>query len=201
MSPILVDKNNTIYAITPDMPINLNSIQSVLAQGVCFLQYRRKINNPSLKKQEASLLKQLCSQYHTPLIINDDIELCSQIDAHGVHLGSNDISLKKARVYLGNDKIIGVSCYNQLSLAQEAQDLGADYVAFGRLFASKTKPNSPRCLLKTITHAKGVLSIPIVGIGGITMENKALAQQAGCDMVAMIEALFPTPLKKINQIK
>jgi thiamine-phosphate pyrophosphorylase len=91
---------------------------------------------------------------------------------------------------LGKDSIIGVSCYNQLGLAIQAQSQGANYVAFGALFASSTKPNAKRCPLSVVTQAKKELCLPIVGIGGITFENQQLALDAGCDTVAMINELF-----------
>ncbi|RUM78992.1 MAG: hypothetical protein DSZ14_04705 [Candidatus Thioglobus sp.] len=97
---------------------------------------------------------------------------------------------EKARQQLGNDAMIGVSCYNDIELAKTAQSQGADYVAFGALFSSQTKPNAPQCPLDVITQAKQVITIPIVCIGGIDFSNQHQAFDAGCDAVAMINALF-----------
>jgi thiamine-phosphate pyrophosphorylase len=107
-----------------------------------------------------------------------------------VHLGKNDDSIQQARKQLGINAIIGISCYNDINLAQQAQKQGADYVAFGALFPSPTKPNARQCHLNIITQAQQTLNIPIVGIGGINFNNQQQAFNAGCDSVAIINALF-----------
>jgi len=107
-----------------------------------------------------------------------------------VHLGKDDTSIEVARAQLGSDAIIGVSCYNDTKLAKIAQDKGVNYVAFGALFPSNTKPNAPHCPLDIIMQAKQALAIPIVGIGGVDFDNQQQALDAGCDAVAMINALF-----------
>ena len=179
-----------IYAITPDTPLKLNQIDNILAQGVCALQYRRKNINDQNAKHEAKAIQALCHQYQTPLIINDDINLCLAINADGVHLGQSDTQLITARKLLGKDKIIGISCYDQPKLALEAQTNGANYVAFGALFSSITKPDAVQCPLTIIQQIKKQIKIPIIGIGGITHKNKQQAYQAGCDAVAMIKGCF-----------
>ncbi len=179
-----------IYAITPNQPFSINAVDRVLSRGVRILQYRHKTNNAQLKLTQAKQLKLLCQQHQALFIINDDITLCQQVDADGVHLGLDDMPLTQARQQLGDDKIIGISCYNKIDLAQQAQSLGADYVAFGAIFPSSTKPHAPHCPLSIITQAKTSITIPIVGIGGVTMDNKQQAYEAGCDSVAMISGLF-----------
>lgn len=179
-----------IYAITPDRPIDLAKIASILSNGVGLLQYRTKTKDKTLKYQEAKAIKQLCAQYQTPLIINDDVNLCLAINANGVHLGKNDTSIELARKKLGSTKIIGISCYNQINLAKQAQAQGADYVAFGCLFTSNTKPEAKPCALSVITQAKQQLNLPIVGIGGITKKNIIQVQQAGADAWAMVSGIF-----------
>ena len=84
----------------------------------------------------------LCLTHNTLFIVNDDINLCEKVGADGVHLGQNDTSINTAREQLGEKAIIGVSCYNQLQLAFEAEVMGANYVAFGALFNSLTKPTT-----------------------------------------------------------
>jgi thiamine-phosphate pyrophosphorylase len=180
-----------IYAITPDTTLNLKKIEKIIIeQKITILQYRRKTSNATLAFNEASKLRQLCLQYHTLFIINDDINLALKVAADGVHLGKNDASIDVARATLGTRAIIGVSCYNALNRGKIAERQGADYVAFGALFTSNSKPDAPRCTLDIIQQAKGVLSIPVVGIGGIDFHNQQLAFEAGCDCVAMIGALF-----------
>jgi thiamine-phosphate pyrophosphorylase len=186
-----VEKIQGIYAITVDGPINLGQIEKIITQHkIGILQYRRKTINNTLKLTEATKLRQLCLQHHTLFIINDDINLAQKIGADGVHLGKCDSSIKTAKSILGDDVVIGVSCYNNIGLAQTAQAQGASYVAFGALFASNTKPDAPVCSLEIVTQAKLVIDIPIVGIGGIEFSNKNKALDAGCNAVAMINALF-----------
>ena len=179
-----------IYAITPDRALHKNEINKILKMGVCALQYRRKNIDAQTKYQEARILHVFCRDYKTLFIINDDVDLCRKLDADGVHLGSNDMNITVAREYLGEKKLIGVSCYNNLARAEFAEKYTADYVAFGALFPSKTKPKTTYCSLDLIRQAKKILSIPIVGIGGITWQNAKLAKSVGCNAVAMIDTLF-----------
>ena len=120
-------------------------------------------------------------------------QLAQQVDADGVHLGGEDGSIAAARQVLGFDKIIGVSCYNRLSLAQQAEGLGADYVAFGAFFASTVKPRARVAELPLLQEARRVIKLPVVAIGGITLENGASVLEAGADALAVISALFSAP--------
>ena len=180
-----------LYGITPNNNLNIALIERTFNEHkVNILQYRHKTNNDKLKLEEAKRLLELCLQHNTLFIVNDDINLCEKVGADGVHLGQNDTSINTAREQLGEKAIIGVSCYNQLQLAVEAEEMGANYVAFGALFNSITKPTASGCPLSVIKTAKEKIKLPIVGIGGITFENQRLAFQAGCDAVAMLNGLF-----------
>ena len=184
-------KISGIYAITPNKMLDLDTIeQAIVTHKISILQYRHKTTNASIKFNEAKQLQQLCLRHNTLFIINDDINLAQKINADGVHLGKDDASILAARQQLGDDAIIGVSCYNDIELAKTVQSQGADYVAFGALFPSSTKPNAPYCSLEVISQAKKALTIPIVGIGGVDFNNQHQAFDAGCDAVAMINALF-----------
>jgi thiamine-phosphate pyrophosphorylase len=186
-----VEKIRGIYAITPDVSLNLDQVEKVITQHyISILQYRRKTADDDLKLKEATKLRQLCLQHHTLFIINDDINLAQKVGADGVHLGKNDTSIGQARQLLKDDAIIGVSCYDDINLAINAQEKGATYVAFGALFTSSTKPDAPHCSLDTITQAQQTLTVPIVGIGGIDFNNQEDALKAGCTAVAMVSALF-----------
>jgi thiamine-phosphate pyrophosphorylase len=182
-----------LYAITPDeqdTDILLAKVEAALQGGVGVLQYRNKLADHKLKTQQARALLPLCRQYQVPFIINDSIKLCLTLDADGVHLGADDGNLTEARARLGSNKILGASCYNRFDLAVSAQQLGADYVAFGACFASSTKPNAPVAGLHLFTQAKAELHVPAVAIGGITLENAPLAIAAGASSVAVINAIF-----------
>lgn len=181
-------KINGLYAITPDSSDQeslLKRAQACIAGGAQLLQYR---NKQHLNADTAIALAHLCRQHAIPLIINDHIDLAQQAD--GVHLGKDDGDIASARRKLGPGKIIGISCYNSLERALDAESAGADYVAFGSMFASDTKPNAPRASLELLREAKAQLRIPIVAIGGITLHNAQALIDAGVDALAVINAVF-----------
>ncbi len=188
-------KISGLYAITPDtddLAGLLEKVGACLMGGARVVQYRNKIAEaPHLPM--ASALSTLCRQYRTPLIVNDDIELALEAGADGVHLGRDDGDVAAARQKLGADHLIGVSCYGDLQLALDAQQAGADYVAFGSMFASGTKPQAPHAPLSLLTQAAALLHIPIVAIGGITLQNAPQTIAAGADSIAVISAVFDTP--------
>ena len=118
------------------------------------------------------------------------VKLCLALDADGVHLGADDGNLLEVRERLGVSKLLGASCYNRFNLALQAQLAGADYVAFGACFASNTKPNAPEADLSLFNRAKLELGIPVIGIGGVTLQNAAQLIAAGADAIAVINAIF-----------
>ena len=191
MAIILNQRIHGLYGITPNKKIDIEFIENIItAHQVKILQYRHKTQDEQLKLDEAQQLRELCLTHNTLFIVNDDINLCEKVSAHGVHLGQRDKSATEARYKLGKQAIIGVSCYNEIGLALEAERSGASYVAFGALFPSTTKPNAKHCKLSVIKSAKKRINIPIVGIGGVTFENQSLAFNAGCNAVAMLDGLF-----------
>ena len=180
-----------IYAVTPDIADTdalLLKVEAVLKGGIGLLQYRNKLANHKLQTQQARALLPLCRQYNVALIINDNVDLCLQLDADGVHLGADDGNIAEVSARIGQDKILGASCYNQIDLAIAAEKAGASYVAFGACFASNTKPSAPVACLTLFAEAKQKIQIPLVAIGGITHLNVHLIKQA--DAVAIINAIF-----------
>lgn len=185
-----------LYAITPDLLDTnklLRCVRQALQGGARVLQYRNKTADAALKLAQAQTLRQLTREFKTTFIVNDDAQLAAQVDADGVHLGGEDSSVAAARALLGSSKIIGVSCYNRLSLAQEAVRQGADYVAFGAFFSSGVKPEAVRADLAMLHAAREELGVPIVAIGGITQQNAASLIEAGANAVAVITALWNAP--------
>ncbi|MDH5216867.1 MAG: thiamine phosphate synthase [Gammaproteobacteria bacterium] len=178
-----------LYAISSPSDTLLQDVESALKGGVDVFQYRDKHSPPGLRHRQASELKALCERYGVVYIINDDIELALAVDADGVHLGREDGDIRHARSRLG-DKIIGVSCYNRIDLALEAQQLGVDYVAFGRFFPSRTKPAAVQADMELLDQSHRCLSLPVVAIGGICVDNAPQLIDAGADAIAVIDGLF-----------
>ena len=182
-----------LYAITPDTAeteVLLNKVESALQGNIALLQYRDKISSAHEKLLRANAIHQLCLKYNVPLIINDDPALALSCKAEGVHLGQSDSSIQQARQLLGKNAFIGVTCHHSLSLATNAEQQGADYVAFGRFFNSTTKPGAPLATIKTLSDAKAALSIPVVAIGGIHHNNAKPLISNGADYLAVVEQIF-----------
>ena len=182
-----------LYAITPDMAdlnILVHKTQLVIEGGAFMVQYRSKILDRAVKIQQCAAILRLCREYGVPCIVNDDVEMCRILEADGVHLGENDDNIAEVRRILGEDAIIGSSCYDQLDRAKQAQKEGATYVAFGAVFPTPTKPNAPRATLELLREAKHEIHIPIVAIGGITVNNAHDVIEAGVDAIAVITSLF-----------
>ncbi|RTE64628.1 thiamine phosphate synthase [Amphritea opalescens] len=184
-----------LYAITdstlmPDTNSLLFQVEQALRGGANIIQYRDKSTNQSLRLQQALALVDLCHQYQRPILINDDTELAKASGADGVHLGQGDGNVDQARAYLGSTAIIGNTCHNSLALAQTAYQQTADYVAFGAMFPSSTKPNASLAPISLINQAKATLAVPVVAIGGINMDNAGQVISAGADMIAIIHNLF-----------
>ena len=181
-----------LYAITQTKNKSgdtiINEVIAALRGGAVIVQYRDK--NPADALFLAKELVKVCHQFNAPLIINDDIELAAMAGADGVHIGKEDGAIDQARKRLGNDAIIGVSCYNFVERALDAQEQGANYVAFGRFFPSSSKPLAAPAKIETLLQAKRLLTIPIVAIGGILPENGAQLLAAGADLLAVIGGLF-----------
>jgi len=173
-----------LYAVTPDA-LALEKIAQALAGGAALLQYRRKRRDVA----EAREVVALGRRYGVPVIVNDDLELALEANADGAHLGRDDGDLAAARRRLGA-RILGASCYDDLDLAKAAVRAGADYVAFGSVFASPTKPAALRAPLSLFSSPLGV---PLCAIGGITLANASGLIAAGADLLAVITDLFDAP--------
>jgi thiamine-phosphate pyrophosphorylase len=183
-----------LYAITDSKLLSperlVEAVALAIQGGAAMIQYRDKGDDPMRRQWEATDLSNMCRPLGVPLIINDDVELAAQVMAKGVHLGKGDADIASARAKLGPNAIIGVSCYNDLDCAIAAEQAGADYVAFGSFFPSRTKPNAVKADVELLHQAKQRLSIPVVAIGGINADNGAELVEAGADMLAVITELF-----------
>ena len=182
-----------LYAITPDgleFVTLARMVSAALMGGARLVQYRQKSVGPRDQAAQARELNELCLAAGASLIINDNVELAQQINAAGLHLGRDDMSVTEARRQLGTNKIIGISCYNQMALAEAAAASGADYIALGAFFPSQIKPDAARAEVALIADAKKKFNIPIVAIGGISLQNAPQLIAAGADAVAVISDLF-----------
>lgn len=184
-----------LYGVTdsqlqPDDRILIETVEQALMGGMKILQYRDKSLDSGKRLRQAGALKVLCHQYQAMLIINDDVELALDVEADGVHLGQQDESIADARARLGDYAIIGISCENSLDKAKAAVEQGADYIAFGKFFPSRTKPDAKNAELSILAQAREIFDLPIVAIGGITTDNASEVISAGADMVAVVNNLF-----------
>ncbi|WP_167142594.1 thiamine phosphate synthase [Pseudomonas sp. OTU750018] len=181
-----------LYAITDSELLKgklLPYVEAALKGGATLLQYRDKSSDEARRLREAEALRELCNRYGAALIINDDAELAARLGV-GLHLGQGDGSLSVARALLGRKAIIGGTCHAQLELAEAAAKEGASYVAFGRFFNSNTKPGVPAADAELLTAAKAKINLPIVAIGGVTLDNAPELIAHGASMVAVVHGLF-----------
>lgn len=176
-----------LYAITPEASDLNRKVRLALEGGIALLQYRSKARD----RAQASAIVRMARDYGVPVIINDDVELALELDAGGAHLGREDGDLREARRRLG-DRVLGASCYDQLARAHTAVQAGANYVAFGSVFASATKPEAVRAPLSLFREARA-LGVPLAAIGGITLDNAPPLIAAGADLLAVITDLFDAP--------
>ncbi|MGQ0651623.1 MAG: thiamine phosphate synthase [Betaproteobacteria bacterium] len=174
-----------LYAVSPEVPDALARIEQALIGGVALLQYRSKRRDAAQAREALRLAR----RHAVPMIVNDDVELALEIGADGAHLGRDDGDLPSARRRLGA-RILGASCYNDAALAQAAVAAGADYVAFGAVFPSPTKPNAVRAS-PALFHTE--LGVPLCAIGGLTLQNAPALIAAGADLLAVITDLFEAP--------
>jgi len=185
-----------LYAVTPEQPDGdrlLAEVDAALAGGCRLLQYRDKTSPMPERVARARALRQLSRRHGARLLINDDLALALLVDADGVHLGANDGNLLAARALLGPGKILGASCYADFATAHQASAAGADYVAFGAVYPSPTKPKATTAAVELFFQAKTALTAATCAIGGITVDNAPPLLAAGVDLLAVITDLFSAP--------
>ena len=185
-----------LYAVTPEEPDTgrlLARAQAVLAGRPALLQYRNKGADAGLRREQAQALRDACRVAGVPFIVNDDLALALEIDADGAHLGREDGPPAAARGALGPRRILGLTCYADWSRATEGAAVGADYIAFGAMFPSSTKPHAPPAPFALVERAKRELGLPVAAIGGITLERAPQVLAAGADLLAVVGDVFGAP--------
>lgn len=182
-----------LYLVTPDWDDTerlLAVTDIALGAGASLVQYRHKNASPALRAEQGAALLALCRGHGRPLVINDHIDLCRDLDADGVHLGGTDIPVAQARALLGPDKLVGASCYGELKLAESAQQAGASYVAFGGFYPSPVKKYSFVTPPGLVEVWRDRVALPMVVIGGMTPAGAAPLVKRGAAMVAAITSVY-----------
>lgn len=185
-----------LYAITPEQADGarlLADIEAALSGGCRIVQFRDKLSPMPELVARARALRQLTRRHAARLLINDDLALACLVDADGVHLGRDDGNLAASRAILGPKRILGASCYADFPAARAASLAGADYVAFGAVYPSPTKPHAAAAPLDLFTQAKATLTAASCAIGGITLATAPALIAAGADLLAVITDLFSAP--------
>ncbi|PKO35226.1 MAG: thiamine phosphate synthase [Betaproteobacteria bacterium HGW-Betaproteobacteria-7] len=185
-----------LYAITPEAtdaaPLFVG-VEAALAGGCRLLQFRDKSSPMAERLARGRVLRELTRRHGALLIVNDDLALATLLNADGVHLGSDDGNLGAARAILGQQKILGASCYADFAAARAADAAGVDYVAFGAVYRSPTKPDAVQAPLELFEQAKQELRARGCAIGGITLATAPALLAAGADLLAVITDLFAAP--------
>lgn len=190
-----------LYGVTPDWSDTgrlLAAIRAAAQGGMTALQWRRKSGGHDERLAQAREVGELCKELSIAYLVNDSVEIGLQVDADGVHLGRDDGSWREARRQLGPFKLLGCSCYNDIDLAREALEAGADYIAFGAVYPSAVKPDAVHASLSLLTQGRKLADqlwpdAAVVAIGGINASNALPVIRAGADSVAVISSLFETP--------
>lgn len=190
-----------VYLLTPDWDDTarlLAATEGALAAGVRAMQYRHKQAPRTLALEQAAALRALTHAHGATLFVNDDARLARAVDADGVHIGRDDGSVDHARAHLASRMSVGVSCYDRFDCAERAVAEGADYVAFGSMFYSRTKPDAVRASLSLLGRARRLARADrrppgVVAIGGIDAGNIAEVAAAGAHAAAVISAIYDAP--------
>lgn len=182
-----------LYLVTPDWDDTAQLVatsRAAILGGATVLQYRHKTAAAALRLEQAQALRAMTRELGAFFIINDSLELALAVEADGLHIGRDDGELAALRAASGGRLQIGVSCYGDFGRAQAAMASCADYVAFGAMHASPTKPHAPLAPAALITRAKQELGARVACIGGITAANAAPLIEAGADWVAVITDIY-----------
>ena len=183
----------TLYAVTDaawtgDQTL-IEQVREALEGGISFLQLREKKLSEEDFLKEAEEIKKLADQYKVPFVINDNIEIARKVNADGVHVGQDDMPVEEVRKLLGENKIIGVSAHN-VEEAMKAEEGGADYLGVGAVCATSTKSEATVVTMEEMSKICQSVSIPVVAIGGISIDNALELKGTGVDGICVISAIF-----------
>lgn len=167
----------------------LEQIEAALKGGVTCLQLREKNLDDEKFLQRALQVKQLCKKYHVPFIINDNVDVAIKCQADGIHVGQDDMDVKKVRQLVGDKMMIGLSVQT-LDQALLAKEVGANYLGVGTVFNTTTKEDAIDVSYETLKQICQSVDLPVVAIGGINKENMSLLKGSAIDGVALVSAIF-----------
>ncbi|MEE0965660.1 MAG: thiamine phosphate synthase [Bacilli bacterium] len=182
-----------LYAVTDRAWVGkqtlLEQVEDAIKGGATCIQLREKVLDEESFLQEAMQMKELCTKYSVPFIINDNVEIAIKSNADGIHVGQSDMAASNVRALVGEDMIIGVSVQT-VEQALAAQEAGADYLGVGAVFNTTTKLDASEVPLETLKAICEAVSIPVVAIGGINKSNLLELTDTGVDGVALVSAIF-----------
>ena len=186
-------KDLLLYAVTDRHWLDKRSLKEVVKEsldgGVTFVQLREKTLEDDKFLEEAKELKQLCKEYNVPFVINDNVDIAIAMDADGVHVGQSDMEAGNVREKLGPDKIIGVSAQT-VEQAVLAEQRGADYLGVGAVFPTGSKDDAVEVSHETLKAICEAVSIPVIAIGGISVNNVSELAGSGIVGIAVISAIY-----------
>lgn len=182
-----------LYAVTDRSWTNEKSlyeqVDETLKGGTTFVQLREKDLSYEDFLQEGKEIQELCKKYNVPFVINDNVQLAKELDADGVHIGQDDMTISETRKIIGNDKILGVSVQT-VEDAIFAEKAGADYLGVGAVFSTSTKLDAVDVSYEMLKNICESVKIPVVAIGGINKTNIMNLAKSGICGVAVVSAIF-----------
>ena len=197
----MIDKDNRkeladsllLYAVTDRHWLGGRTLAEVVREslegGVTFLQLREKDLDDEHFYEEAVELQAMAAEYGVPFVVNDNVDIALRMDADGVHVGQSDMEAGDVRALLGPDKVLGVSAQT-VEQAVLAEKRGADYLGVGAVFPTGSKDDAEDVSYETLKAICDAVSIPVVAIGGITLENTPQLAKSGICGIAVISAIY-----------
>lgn len=167
----------------------VDTVTEAIKGGVSIVQLREKEISTREFYNEALELKKICSMYNVPLIINDRLDIALAVDADGIHVGQSDLPIDVIRRFLGDDKLIGLSAGN-VEEALTAVEMGADYLGVGAVFHTDTKKDAIDVGIDMLKAVRNATDIPMVGIGGINIDNIEKLYGSAIEGVAVVTCIM-----------
>ena len=182
-----------LYAVTDRHWLGNRTLYDVVREslegGVTFLQLREKDLDDENFYKEAVRLQEMAREYGVPFVVNDNVDIAVRMDADGVHVGQSDMEAGDVRALIGPDKILGVSAQT-VEQAVLAEKRGADYLGVGAVFPTGSKDDAVEVSHETLKAICEAVSIPVVAIGGITVNNTPELAGSGICGIAVISAIY-----------